>query len=103
MDDFKRSEVEADGAASFFGGFEHAHHECFIEEQVAFDMCVVATSKVSCGYFFGCERHGGAEVGAHGAFAVGGDEGDALTVGLIADLEARAVAAELSKLLAIEL
>jgi len=42
---------------------------------------VAGSGEVGCTDFLGSERHGCAEVGAHGALAVGRDEGEAAGVG----------------------
>gem|GEM_PF-6144863 len=78
---FKGAEVEAEGAACGAGGGEDGVGERGVEEEVPFDVGVAHSGEVAWADFLGGERHGGAEVGAHGALAVGGDEREAAGVG----------------------
>jgi hypothetical protein len=63
---------------------------------------VGAAREVGRGDFFGDEGHGCAEIGSHGAFPVGCDEGETSAVRHFANLEARGIAAELGKAVAVE-
>ena len=79
------------GTTGRAGGVDDGVGEVSVEEQVALDVCVAAAAEVAGADFGGTEGHGGGEAGAHGALAVGCDEGDAAGVGQVRVFEAGAV------------
>ena len=81
VDDFEGGEVDADRATGGARGIDDGGREGGVKHQVAFDVGVAAIGEIGGADFFGREGHRGAEAGAHGALAVGGDEGEAAGVG----------------------
>ncbi len=64
---------------------------------------MLTTRKIGRADFFRLKGHGSAEVGAHGAFSVGRDKGEAVPIGGFSDFEATAVSTELGEAVAVEL
>jgi hypothetical protein len=91
VDHLERRKVEAGGAAGGAGGGEHGVGESLVEDQVTLDVRVAAAGEIRRRDFRGGEGHRGAKAGAQGALGVGGDEGEAAGVGLVAALEAAGV------------
>ena len=85
-------EIHAEGATGGAGGVDHGVGEVAVEEEVAFIVGVAASAEIGGADLVGAQRHGGGEAGAHGAFAIRCDEGNAAGVGEVGVFEARGVA-----------
>jgi len=93
IDDLERGEVDAERATGGAGGGDDLIGERGVEQQVTLDVGMPRAGEIGRRDLVGVQGHGGAEVRAQRALAVGRDEREAAAVGQRGALEARAVAA----------
>ena len=91
-DDLEGGEVDAERATGGAGGVDDLLGQRGVEHQVAFDVGVAHTAKISQRNLIRTQRHGGTEVGAHGALSIRSDKGEAASVGESGAFETRTIA-----------
>ncbi len=93
VDDFEGREFQADRASRRAGRARNLVRQGWVEEQITFNVGMPGAAKIIEGDLVRAQRHGGAEVCAHCALTIGGDQGKAAAVGQGGALEARPISA----------